>query len=402
MNTLNNGTLFLFTAQYPYGTGETFIETELEVLAARFSGILIFPLHAKGEARMIPENASIVNWTADYHYNGRATLLKNIPLFLKIILQEKNIGQRFGVTRSLLLQNIARAEAVKKHIPKLQSGNAVFYSYWFDDWATILGILKAKGEIKSFVSRAHGFDLYDERRNDGIIPLRNFQMKTVSAVFPVSRFGKEYLTKKIPNAANKIQLSYLGVVDRGVNPFQKEEGLTIVSCSNLIPLKRIHLLIAILSNVKINIRWIHFGDGPLRAELEEQAKALPANIAVTFKGQTANDAIIRFYKEHTVNLFINTSETEGIPVTIQEATSFGIPVIAPNVGGIPEIVNNKTGTLIPADFNVMEVAELINRFENSPMNTAEFRAGCREFWKHTFDANTNYPLFFKQLTKDRT
>ena len=47
------------------------------------------------------------------------------------------------------------------------------------------------------------------------------------------------------------------------------------------------------------------------------------------------------------DLFVNMSLSEGIPVSIMEAISFGIPIIATNVGGNAEIVNDETGVLIP-------------------------------------------------------
>ena len=61
-------------------------------------------------------------------------------------------------------------------------------------------------------------------------------------------------------------------------------------------------------------------------------------------------------------MFINVSSTEGIPVSIMEAMSFGIPVIATAVGGTPEIVNNENGYLLSKDPSAKELAEVIQNF----------------------------------------
>ena len=57
-------------------------------------------------------------------------------------------------------------------------------------------------------------------------------------------------------------------------------------------------------------------------------------------------------------MFINLSSSEGIPVSIMEAQSFGIPVIATNVGGSGEIVVSETGVLV--DENRTEASVLLS------------------------------------------
>ena len=113
----------------------------------------------------------------------------------------------------------------------------------------------------------------------------------------------------------------------------------------------------------------------------------------------SNKDIMEFYKINSVNLFITTSETESLPVSIQEAISFGIPIIATNVGGVSEIVNEKTGYLIDKKFDVKEVASLIGEFKNSSENSASFRNGVRNFWLNNFEANAVYEDFYQELIK---
>ena len=147
------------------------------------------------------------------------------------------------------------------------------------------------------------------------------------------------------------------------------------------------------------MKWIHLGDGGNQKEIIlELIKQLPGNIEVIFKGQLTNRQVIDFYKETSVSLFLNVSKSEGIPVSIMEAISFGIPVIATDVGGVREITNSNTGELIPKNFDPVEVAHLI---ENNLIRYADlkFRNGVRSFWENNFNASKNYTEFISSVLK---
>ena len=206
------------------------------------------------------------------------------------------------------------------------------------------------------------------------------------------------MTALYPQYHTKIKLSYLGVLDNGINSLDdKGKTFTLVSCSNIIKLKRLHLIIEILRNIHFDIKWVHFGAGDIEEEIKKMAEELPPNVKTVFNGHMKNEEVIEFYKSNPVNLFITTSETEGLPVSIQEAISFGIPVIATNVGGIAEIVNEQTGFLIDKNFKPTVVAEIIEDFKISNKNSKKFREGVRQFWKGSFDAEKNYQLFYEYL-----
>ena len=108
----------------------------------------------------------------------------------------------------------------------------------------------------------------------------------------------------------------------------------------------------------------------------------------------SNEKILEYYSQNYVDLFINVSDNEGIPVSIMEAMSAGIPVVATDVGGTAEIVNEKNGYLIDIDFNPNKVAEIIDAYLNSPMMIQEeFRREAYSMWKNNYDAAGNYSNF---------
>jgi colanic acid/amylovoran biosynthesis glycosyltransferase len=99
-------------------------------------------------------------------------------------------------------------------------------------------------------------------------------------------------------------------------------------------------------------RFVIAGDGPMRGEVEEMARALGIGDAVELPGFLSQGALRELY-EHS-QIFLHPSETpedqnqEGVPNSMLEAMSTGLPVLATRHGGIPEAVaEEKSGFLVP-------------------------------------------------------
>jgi glycosyltransferase involved in cell wall biosynthesis len=92
-------------------------------------------------------------------------------------------------------------------------------------------------------------------------------------------------------------------------------------------------------------RFVVIGDGPLRGELESLATRLRIADAVTFEGECA-DMPARY---QALDVLLSTSWHEGTPLAILEAMACGLPVVATDVGGVPElVVAGTTGWLTSA------------------------------------------------------
>jgi glycosyltransferase involved in cell wall biosynthesis len=336
----------------------------------------------------------------------KITAFKNFILIFKILLLEFHKTTRkkdfIKKIRSYALQisfSIIRAKTIKEQIKKDRLDESQFYSFWMNDGAMIFSILKIKKIIPDFFFRVHGFDLYEERYENGYIPFRYTNMKYCKNIYTVSEAGFEYLKSK-NLFRHKVRLSKLGSTDHGENLFDnKSDQVVIVSCSNIIEIKRVDLIPEILNKVIVPVRWIHFGNGDKMNLVQERVLKLENNITVELMGEVLNNDVLEYYKKNHINLFIHLSTTEGgVPLALQEAASFGIPLMGTNAGGIPEIVNEKTGILIPVDFDIKKISEIINTFPESNYNSLEFRKGVREFWKENFEAEKNYQDFYNQVT----
>jgi glycosyltransferase involved in cell wall biosynthesis len=274
------------------------------------------------------------------------------------------------------------------------------YSYWCNDSALALSHLKNSNKsIKTF-TRLHRWDLYFEESKYNYLPFRKLICDCLDAVFSISQDGINYIgeTWKINNLSN-IRLSRLGILNNRKPIHPTNNQFKLVSCSNLIPVKRLNLILESLKFIEsCSWEWIVIGDGPQREFIEDNMHLLPNASSVKIMGSMPNKDIYDFYEKEKPDLFINLSSSEGIPVSIMEAMSFGIPVIATDVGGTREVVNNKNGILLGPNPLPQEVARKMDDFISLNQNEriAKRRAAF-ETWKEIYSARSNYNEFIDQL-----
>lgn len=409
----HNLVLYLFTHAFPYGTGEPFIAGELPYLAATFSRVILLPHHSEGACRPIPANVE-VDRSLDY-----AALPPGLRLSAAACATFSPDWRReVGGHANFLVRGAARAAShlekamrvrqwVHRQIQRgqLDPEHALFYTYWLA--FQTLGLCMAKEWYPDMrvVSRAHGWDIYTERHTPPYLPFRTRTMIEVDHVYPISDHGQRYLFSRYPEVGMRIHTAPLGVEDSGFLSMPSRDGmLRVLSCSAMISVKRLDLLIEGLAAFAARypeqpVIWEHLGEGAQRRVLERlAAQILPPSITRTWPGQQTPTDIITRYREAPVDVFINTSESEGIPVSIMEAMSCGIPVIAPNVGGIPEIVRPDNGVLLPAPPTPDDIATALATFRSpTPLQ----RAAARATWQTSFDATVNYPAFAARLLAAR-
>ena len=269
--------------------------------------------------------------------------------------------------------------------------------------AISLTALRLKKEFPSIkvVSRFHGIDLYNERCAGLRQPFKTLMAEELDALLFACRAGRDYFEK---NWGRKGSVHYLGTKKRNIIE-ENPDSFIIVSCSNLIPLKRVELIISALGELPddIKVRWHHYGDGPCRAELERQAEAVlgrKTNVEYFFEGFTENEKLIETYSEIRPWLFITASSSEGgAPVSIQEAFSLGIPCVGTAVGGIPELItDNHNGFLLSPEPDAKSIADALERFYRlSGEQRKAFRKNARETWSRSFDAEHNAASFSRKL-----
>ncbi len=401
--------LWLFTTRFPQGISEPFLENELPVVAAHADRVRIFPLLEDEGMRPLPANVEVTRlFTDPYRAAGPLEMLRHARALRELLVWARRSAPTEALWTKHRREVVSRARQAVQRMSTVRRALAaqydpehvVLYSYWTADWATVLGLWKATDPRVRFVSRMHGFDLYADRSPDGWPPFRAFQLHHVDRVHVASQAGLDHVTAAHPREAAKFRLARLGTRDHGLAPWSPAPVLRIVSCSNLVELKRVHLLAEALLDVEGPVEWTHFGDGPERERIEAVVRDLPPNVKATMMGAVPNARLIDWYLTHPVDLFVHLSSTEGgVPVALQEAASFGIPLLACDAGGVREIVGDRTGLLLPADPLLRQLAQLLGEHRTSHRNTAVFRAGVRRAWSEGFTAERAFGTFAADLMR---
>ncbi len=391
----------------------SFVLNDIRKLAPQTKELVILSAEAIDKTHELPSNVTVIDEFINWKRFKPARILSAhfftiIGIYLKSCFRDGRIlNPKTAI--ALICSNIHKAEEAMKAINLVKPDGrdkSLFIAFWFYDCIYLAFLKKWKFAGKA-VCRAHGGDLFEERSSlSGKILFRDFQLKHLDYVFSVSETGTGYLKQKYPEYSDKIHTSFLGSpFHNNINPFSEQE-FTIVSCAKIRDVKRIHLIAEALLDIGINISWFHLGDENLNAandpSIELYVRAveklrMKPEIRFTNAGYMSNPDIMSFYGRQPLSLFISVSEAEGIPVSMMEAISFGIPVLSTDVGACREIVCGETGMLIDADSTPELIRNKILEFKNSEMNSPAFRKGVRAYWERNFNEDINYRNFIKQI-----
>lgn len=409
--------LVLFTAFYPYDftTEYAFIAPEISRLAQNFERIIVVPRRRMGKTLPLPPNVELNNEYADFLKENAGPLkMMKMAVLSDCFFKEIRNHPTILIYPSKLLKLVlfsARVELTRQWMQNLietqriDMNNCILYSYWFDHAATSFTMIKQDFRRTKVVSRAHGYDIYEQYYYPYYWPCRRETLDGLDALFVASDAGRNYFAERYPEYASRIWTAHLGIENPGFITHPSTDGVfRVVTCSHIVPIKRLHLIadgIAAAAYLRPGQRfeWVHFGDGKGRASLHRRIiRKFPPNAQARLMGQVPNREVIRYYESHSVDVFVNASRSEGgAPVSIQEAISCGIPVIATAVGGNPEIVSERNGILLSSHPKPVELAVALLRIWDNPQLAAAMRLESRQIWQVSYNASHNFRTFAEQL-----
>lgn len=408
-----NKTLVLLCDYYPLTAGEFFLDDELQVISAQFYKIYVIVQKQEKQDlnRFIPENLEILTYNNEILFRDKIIVIPN--LFSKLFITEfKNAITIYKVKPSWILLKILVMDIIKSNfiIKKIKyfiekhsidTNQAVFYAYWHDYKALALARLNKRNKFLKTIARAHNSDLFVDRQTINYLPYKIYISKYLTKTISISQKGKQYFERFYKTTDfDKIIVSRLGKFNSRIPILKKStETYTICSCSHFNDMKRVHFIVLILSELKdLNIKWVHFGWGPKENFVKQKITEHYPDLNYVFAGQVSNKTILDYYAENHIDLFLNVSESEGIPVSIMEALSAGIPVVATDVGGTREAVPEEVGFLLKKDFDVKYAANLIRQYLNLTKQAQEtYRKNAFSFWHENFNAEKNYSAFAQLL-----
>ena len=407
--------LCLITKTFPFGDEEkAFLQYEVELLEQHFDlTVVAAELNAQSDmecqtqyrtvklekqASLFDKLVSMISFLCKREaWEEISIIFKSRKLIRKRLFR----ALMFGTAAETFWRNLKSVYGINKDT------DTCFYFYWWDYKCLGITMHKKKYPNIKIVTRTHGYDLYDERELYGKQFFKRQMERNLDKIFFISDYGRQYYMEHYGRKnEEKYVLSRLGVSAQHIRQGEVSNAFVLVSCSNVVPLKRIELIIQGLALINVvKIQWIHFGDGEMLENMREMAQNLldkKDNIVYQFMGRVDNKDILEYYQSQAVSCFITTTSTEGNPVSVQEALSFGIPVIGTEVSDIPLMICGN-GQLLSQSPTPQQIADTIlsvvsaSKEEREQMKEKSYR-----IWKRDYDAEKNYADFVHQLMKECT
>jgi glycosyltransferase involved in cell wall biosynthesis len=231
----------------------------------------------------------------------------------------------------------------------------------FAHWVLPAGVIAAAAARltgRPLVLYAHGSDIcvYAER-SAAYRALTRWTLGRARHVFAASRDIEGRLTGRFGVPPERVSIVPCGVdtavfhpaADAGAAPAPPGGPVRLLFVGDMVPPKGVDELVSAVLSARAQGAALALdlvGDGPLRAVLEARVEAAGAGDRVRFHGTVPRPAVAD--RLRTADCLVLPSHNEGTPVSVMEALTSGVPVVASRVGGIPDLVTEGTdGLLVP-------------------------------------------------------
>lgn len=274
-------------------------------------------------------------------------------------------------------------------------------------WATMpttAAVAIAKLLDIPFSFTAHAWDIYLNDQDSLKEKMRDAQF-----VVTCTKANKDYLDHLNQGRFDgKVIVNYHGIDLRSfaLRDNRGRSSNLILAIGRLVEQKGFEYLVkacGLLRRKSLHFQCIIVGDGPLRNRLEDLRDSLGLSKMITMPGTVKQDQIKKWFQEAHVfaapSVVAKNGDRDGIPNVILEALAIGVPVVATEVSGIPEvIIDQDTGILIPQrDENALAAAIENILLEHAPVDM--FRVNGRRKIEQEFDIQSNVSAFVKILAQ---
>lgn len=231
-----------------------------------------------------------------------------------------------------------------------------------------LGALAGRiAHVKKIIFTAHGWAFNEERSWYQKLIIKKFVWLTI--LFSHQTICVSEKTKQdiawLPFISKKLVVIRNGVESFEIKPKSERKNLTIGTITELHQVKGLDIAIRGFTKAfkYTNTIFEIIGEGKEKENLMRLARELGVEAQVKFLGfkDNARELLSRF------DIFVLASRSEAMPYALLEAGVASLPVIATNVGGVPEIIkNNETGLLIPKE-DPKALAQALKKFSLEPL-----------------------------------
>ena len=223
---------------------------------------------------------------------------------------------------------------------------------------------------------AHCYDIYRRPPDDFAE-----RCHAAAAVVTVSDANAQYMVDTLHAPHNNLSIIPCGIDTDWFRPGTARQSSPplLVCASRLQPHKNIAVLLqacAILQDQGTAFQCAVLGDGDERLQLAAMRDSLGLRDHVHFHGMATQEEVRNLWRKASVGLL--TSLAEGMPVSLMEALSCAVPVVATAVGGIPEMIQSgANGYVVPVN-DPEAVADGVAQILDSPARAQRMRQAARD------------------------
>jgi glycosyltransferase involved in cell wall biosynthesis len=343
-------------------------EVSVEVLAPSYAGLAD---HIIDGIQVYRFRYAPARWETLTHNEGAPNKIRN-PLYLLLV----PTYLLAGLWRTVALCRRGRYDVIHVHWP-LPSGIFGLAGKW-----------RGQGRL---VASFHGAELLLTKRFPFLKPILAYIIKHTDAVTSNSSFTAGLIRQLAGPGCPVHVIPYGSRVE--IKDAPPTDGTTgrLLFVGRLIERKGLPYLIEAVGLLAAS-RSLHLdvvGEGNLMAEWAAQTVRRGLSETVTFHGHVDDRALADLYGQ--CDMFVLPSivdakgDTEGLGVVLLEAMSYRKPVVATEVGGIPDIVRNgETGLLVPQR-NAAALADAIGRLLDDPVLAQQLGEAGAAFVQQNFD-----------------
>ena len=228
----------------------------------------------------------------------------------------------------------------------------------------ILPYLKAKYPQVPIIDYVHMEEWYN--RNGGYSRDSSGVASIIDKTLVCNENSKEILINYFGRNENEVKTVYIGVDENEFNPekYNKEklkekynipkDKYIISYICRISEQKRPFLLLQVIKTLleeRNDFLFLIVGDGNLLNQMKSNAKKMQLMNNIIFLGRTNKTDEIYAISDITINCSIK----EGLALTAYESLSMGVPVVSSDVGGQKELINEKTGVIVPCKQNEEDI-----------------------------------------------
>ena len=286
---------------------------------------------------------------------------------------------------------------------------ATLYAFWMSYEGYAAALCKRHDPRLRAIARGHAFDIDRARNPMNPYLMKRYMGRVLDGLYLISADAKARLLDCA--VLPEVKLRVLGMGSSGPEATQRfpaprfTDGVfRLFSCASLIPIKQVPLLIDALSLWRGGrLRWTHVGGGPDEAAVRAYAARVLGNrheIEFELTGTVEHERVERLYAVQPFDAFVNTSQSEGVPVSIMEAMRAGLPIVAPAVGGIPELVDEAVGCAYAPEGGAEAVAAALQTIAGQTAEQAEaMRAAAQARWNERCRSDRLLETLFPDAAK---